>query len=248
MASGLIVELFYNNIGDLTMDLINLNNEITMTLKEITDLLEVRHDNAMNVVAKMVENLDFGTAPIIQEQYIKGNGAVGLTNTYQLNKRQSIAVAAKLNTSLLMRIIDRWQELESRMVEHKLPTNFVEALEMLVVAEKDKLLLQAKIDKDAPLVGMANMLMEADVGIKLQEFARIQSDETGLGRNKLYKFLRDCGIIDKRNKPFQRCIDAEWFYIIERPFSDESFSGINHIVMVTPKGQKYLVKRLQEIK
>ena len=32
--------------------------------------------------------------------------------TYQLNKRQSIAVAAKLNVSLLMQIIDRWQALE----------------------------------------------------------------------------------------------------------------------------------------
>ena len=32
--------------------------------------------------------------------------------TYQLDKRQSIAVASRLNTALLMRIIDRWQELE----------------------------------------------------------------------------------------------------------------------------------------
>lgn len=84
----------------------------TMTLKEITDLLEVRHNNAMLVVEKMLQDQEFGTATKIQYQYTKGNNARGTIETYQLNKRQSIAVAAKLNTSLLMRIIDRWQELE----------------------------------------------------------------------------------------------------------------------------------------
>lgn len=84
------------------------NNVLSMTLKEITDLLEVRHDNAMRVVNKMVENKDFGTAPQIEESY---NGKQ-TTLTYKLNKRQSLAVAAKLNVSLLMIIIDRWQFLE----------------------------------------------------------------------------------------------------------------------------------------
>lgn len=80
-----------------------------MTLKEITDLLEVRHDNAMRTVSKMCENQDFGNAPQIEERTTQGNNYL----TYQLDKRQSIAVAAKLNTSLLMRVIDKWQELEN---------------------------------------------------------------------------------------------------------------------------------------
>ena len=98
--------------------------EQTMTLKEITDLLEVRHNDAMNVVSKLIENQEFGTATKIPYQYQKGNNAVGEIETYQLNKRQSIAVAAKLNTSLLMRIIDRWQELEAAS-KPKLPTSML---------------------------------------------------------------------------------------------------------------------------
>lgn len=99
------------------MDLISISNEITMSLKEITDLLEVRHNDAMKIVEKMIENKDFGTATKISYQYIKGNNAKGTIDTYQLNKRQSIAVAAKLNTSLLMRIIDRLQELENKSLK-----------------------------------------------------------------------------------------------------------------------------------
>ena len=82
---------------------------LTMTLKEITDLLKVRHDKAMVRVAEMAESPDFGTMPKTDIAY---NQHGQTTTTFLLDKRQSIAVAAALNTSLLMRIIDRWQELE----------------------------------------------------------------------------------------------------------------------------------------
>lgn len=88
------------------------SSEMTMTLKEITDMLKVRHDNAMRVVENMAESPDFGELLKLRSSYKNNFGATLPLNTYALNKRQSIAVAARLNTSLLMAIIDRWQELE----------------------------------------------------------------------------------------------------------------------------------------
>ena len=86
-------------------------NAKTMTLKEITDLLDVRHDKAMLKVAEMAKEPEFGTMSILDIVY---NDKGQTTKTYQLNKRQSIAVAARLNTALLMRIVDRWQALEDQ--------------------------------------------------------------------------------------------------------------------------------------
>ena len=71
------------------------SSEMTMTLKEITDMLKVRHDNAMRTVAEMVQDTGFGHAPQIEERYNSGRNSL---ITYALNKRQSIAVAARLNT------------------------------------------------------------------------------------------------------------------------------------------------------
>jgi phage regulator Rha-like protein len=82
----------------------------SMTLKEITDMLDVRHNNAMRTVAEMAEDPAFGGVTQIEYRTSEGN----TYQTYQLDKRQSIAVAAHLNVSLLMRIIDRWQELEAK--------------------------------------------------------------------------------------------------------------------------------------
>lgn len=86
-------------------------NAQTMTLKEITDLLNVEHNKAMNKVEKMAEDPEFGTVAKTSTVY---NDKGQTIQTYQLDKRQSIAVASRLNTALLMRIIDRWQELEEQ--------------------------------------------------------------------------------------------------------------------------------------
>jgi hypothetical protein len=82
----------------------------SMTLKEITDMLDVRHNNAMRTVAEMAEDPAFGGVTQIEYRTSEGN----TYQTYQLDKRQSIAVAAHLNVALLMRIIDRWHELETK--------------------------------------------------------------------------------------------------------------------------------------
>ena len=92
--------------------LLNTSSEMTMTLKEITDMLKVRHNNAMRTVAEMAQDTDFGMITQIEYSSPMPNGGSRIIETYRLNKRQSIAVAARLNTSLLMAIIDRWQELE----------------------------------------------------------------------------------------------------------------------------------------
>ena len=53
------------------MKLMNMTS--TMTLKEITDLLEVRHNNAMRTVAEMAQDPDFGSVTQIEYRTKQGN-------------------------------------------------------------------------------------------------------------------------------------------------------------------------------
>ena len=101
----------------------------TMTLKEITDLLDVRHDKAMLKVAAMALEPEFGWVSKMDIQYSSGKGRIDTVETYQLDKRQSIAVSARLNVALLMRIVDRWQALEEK--QHTLAQDAMAALESM---------------------------------------------------------------------------------------------------------------------
>ena len=127
-------------------NLVIANAAMTMTLKEITDLLDVRHDKAMLKVAEMAKEPEFGWLSKTDIQYSSGKGRIETIETYQLNKRQSIAVSARLNTALLMRIIDRWQELENQS-KPSMPTTYIAALEALIASEKAKELALLQVDE-----------------------------------------------------------------------------------------------------
>lgn len=77
-------ELAINNIGNQTM-----------TLKEITDLLDVRHSNAMVTVAIMAESPEFGLLEKTSARQKTGFGERGI-DTYILKGKQIDAVKARL--------------------------------------------------------------------------------------------------------------------------------------------------------
>lgn len=89
-------------------------NTGVITLKEITDLITVEHNKAMKVVEKLSEEPSFGHVEKIATCINIGNGATRDITTYSLSKKQAIAVGAKLNNNLLMKVIDRLEELENQ--------------------------------------------------------------------------------------------------------------------------------------
>ena len=114
------------------MDLVNSNNgEVVITLKEITDLIGVEHNKAMKKVAKLAEEPSFGTVAKMSSVY---NDKGQTIETYALNKKQAIAVGAKLNNKLLMKVIDRLEELEKAKSQPKELTRTELAL-MVIEAE-----------------------------------------------------------------------------------------------------------------
>ena len=50
------------------------NPDMTMTLKEITDILKVRHDNATRTVNTMTKNPKFGACPQTEVMVEIGSG------------------------------------------------------------------------------------------------------------------------------------------------------------------------------
>lgn len=89
----------------------NSHNVGVITLKEITDLISVEHNKAMKTVEKLSLEASFGTLEKIATVYNEKGQTIP---TYNLTKKQAIAVGAKLNNSLLMKVIDRLEELENQ--------------------------------------------------------------------------------------------------------------------------------------
>ena len=176
-------------------------NNATMTLKEITDLLDVRHDKALIKVDRMILESSFGT---VSKTDIVYNDKGQTIQTYQLDKRQSIAVASRLNTALLMKVIDRWQELEGSRVPPKPLSRFELAqlnLQLIIDADAaEERAKQAEREAIRKLEQIGNHLAGSTISeigdcVTFNEAAKIISSnlEIKLSHNKLMSLCRSNG-------------------------------------------------------
>lgn len=71
--------------------------------------------------------------------------------------------------------------------------------------------------------------------------------DMGIGRNKLFEFLREKGILMSDNRPYQRFIDAGYFRVVEQKY-DKGYgeTGINIKTLVFQKGVDYIRRKLSE--
>ena len=100
------------------------NEQYVITLKEITDLIGVEHNKAMRKVEELANEDGFGTLAKTATVY---NGKGQTIDTYQFTKKQAIAVGARLNNAMLMKVINRLEELEIKS-SFQIPQTYSEAL------------------------------------------------------------------------------------------------------------------------
>lgn len=120
---------------------------VEITLKEITDLLQVRHDKAIIKVEVLSKEPSFGTMSKMDTQYKSGKNTTQTIQTYGLTKRQAIAVGAKLNNALLMKLIDRLDEIQKQKTPLELAREQVRLYEALELKTKEVLHLEVVLDE-----------------------------------------------------------------------------------------------------
>lgn len=121
--------------------------------------------------------------------------------------------------------------------EFKLPQTYAQALRELAatVEENERLKEQALLDK--PKVEFAETVSVSDDLISMNEYAKM----IGTGRNKLFKRLRELGVIMKHSTlPYQKHIDAGYFEVSELITE----IGLQPYCVITGKGQLWLHQKL----
>lgn len=107
------------------------------------------------------------------------------------------------------------------------PRNYKEALE-LAIAQVDKIeALEAQRLADLPKIVFAEAVEASATSALIGDFVKTLYDENDIsvGRNKIFKWLRDEKYLMADNMPYQRWLDAGYFEVIPQ-------------IIVTPKGNK----------
>lgn len=218
----------------------NLQGEYVITLKEITDLIGIQHSKAMPKVEELALEDGFGT---LSKMSIVYNDRGQQIDTYQFTKKQAIAVGARLNTTMLMKVINRLEELELSK-QFKIPQTFSEALLLASkqaeqIEHQNKLLLEQK-----PKVDFYEAVTGSKDTIDMGSVAKVLNKK--IGRNKLFDFLRENKILMPNNVPYQKFCDCGYFRVIETKYTKPD--GSTHIglkTLVYQKGVNYINKLLE---
>jgi len=168
-------------------DLIS-SNAMTMSSREISELLEARHDSVKRTIDRLSEKAVIAFTPSVEPTL----GGGKLACVYHVNKRDSYVVVAQLSPEFTGKLVDRWQELEGRVKAREiaaLPENYIQALQALIESEKQK---QLAIDTKAEIGTRreATAMNTASTATK-----RVNKLEVELDQSKMWSTVKRMEII-----------------------------------------------------
>ena len=106
--------------------------------------------------------------------------------------------------------------------------------------EKNKL-----IEKQKPKAEFYDEIIDSTTVIGMKEVADILNVK-GYGRNNLFKFLRENGILNRKNEPYRKYIEQGLFEIKESKYIVDNEVKIKPTTYVTQKGLDYIRKILNK--
>lgn len=111
-------------------------NPLTMSSREIADLVDARHDSVKRAIERLVERGVIASPPMV-EKPTDGRPANEYIFSGEQGKRDSIVVVAQLSPEFTARLVDRWQDLEAKAAAPAVPQSLPEALRLAAdLAEK----------------------------------------------------------------------------------------------------------------
>lgn len=105
--------------------------------------------------------------------------------------------------------------------------------------------LKTKVLEMQPKADFFDCVADSKSAFSMNEVAKV-IDYKGIGRNKLFEFLREQGILDRYNVPYQRYVDNGWFRVIEQKYMKDGEPIVTTKTLVYQKGVDAIRKRLEK--
>lgn len=110
-----------------------------------------------------------------------------------------------------------------------------------IINQKDKM-----IEELLPKASFFDAVADSKTAISMNDVAKVLAIK-GYGRNNLFEFLRNEGILDRFNVPYQRYVDNGWFRVIEQKYMRNGEPQITTKTLVYQKGVDAIRRKILEV-
>ena len=103
--------------------------------------------------------------------------------------------------------------------------------------------LKTQVLELKPKADFFDAVADSKTAISMNEVAKVLAIK-GYGRNNLFEFLRNEGILDRWNVPYQKYIDNGWFRVIEQKYQKNGEPVVSTKTLVYQKGVDAIRKKI----
>ena len=107
--------------------------------------------------------------------------------------------------------------------------------------------LNERIRNDKPLVDFALHVADSEDLIDMNAMAKLAADKNfNIGRTRLFRWLKEMGVLMANNLPYQQFIDRGYFAVKESVFEVDGMKKTYQQTLVTGKGQRFVINLLKK--
>lgn len=107
--------------------------------------------------------------------------------------------------------------------------------------------LNERIRNDKPFVDFALHVANSEDLIDMNAMAKLAADENfNIGRTRLFRWLKEMGVLMSNNLPYQTFIDCGYFAVKESVFETPTMTKTYQQTFVTGKGQLFIIGLLRK--
>ena len=234
---------FMNNNSNIRV-VVDSTNEVLFCLADICRALGIQNPtHVANAIKSEFElpTLDVGS-------FDTGYGVKDFTiiteaQLYFVLMRSDKAEAKEFRKWINIEVLPSIRKTGAYSIQQQLPKTYGEALLEAgrLAIENERLLTQAK--ENQPKIEAFNELMSSSDSLDFLTFSKIIK----IGRNTLFKKLRELKILRKDNIPYQAYVDRGYFKVIESTYryNENEVVKISYKTVILPKGQTFIIDLLK---
>jgi phage regulator Rha-like protein len=194
----------------------------TMSTREIAELTGKQHSKVMKTVRDLMDK-GIAKSATLSDKVNEQNKQIYFQ--YELDKRDSLVLVARLSPEFTAAVIDRWQELENKP-QFQIPQTLPEALQLAADLAK-------KIEEDKPKIEVYEKLADRKADVSTTIIAK----QLGTTAIMLNRFLRDNGV-KWQQADLPKAGYSDWFNVVSDVKNNHEFQQC----LVTPLGQIEIAK------
>jgi len=160
---------------------------------------------------------------------------------YKLIMRSNKPEAEKFQDWITDEVIPQIRKTGSYAPAFQIPQTYSEALRLAADLSEDNEKLKEQNAIMAPKADFFDAVADSKDAIDIGSAAKVL--DCGMGRTRLFAFLRDSKILMNNNIPYQEFIDRGYFRVVEQKYSKpDGTNCVNTKTLVYQKGLNYIRK------